>query len=93
MLRDDPERPPRVLLPGAGLARLCCEVAALGYEAQGNEFRCVCGGGGGGVGVRGALCAVMPCRAAPSPPPPPGPRLACTCASARVRLHPPLSQP
>ncbi|EFJ40541.1 hypothetical protein VOLCADRAFT_69374 [Volvox carteri f. nagariensis] len=31
-------RPPRVLIPGAGLARLCVEVAALGYEAQGNEF-------------------------------------------------------
>eukprot|EP00798_Chlamydomonas_sp_ICE-L_P009788 gene9788-7673_t len=30
--------PPRVLIPGAGLGRLCCEVAGLGYEAQGNEF-------------------------------------------------------
>eukprot|EP00195_Chlamydomonas_chlamydogama_P011198 CAMPEP_0202895146 /NCGR_PEP_ID=MMETSP1392-20130828/4405_1 /ASSEMBLY_ACC=CAM_ASM_000868 /TAXON_ID=225041 /ORGANISM="Chlamydomonas chlamydogama, Strain SAG 11-48b" /LENGTH=436 /DNA_ID=CAMNT_0049580059 /DNA_START=74 /DNA_END=1384 /DNA_ORIENTATION=- len=29
---------PRVLVPGAGLGRLCCEVAGLGYEAQGNEF-------------------------------------------------------
>lgn len=31
-------RPPRVLLPGAGLGRLCVEVAAAGFEAQGNEF-------------------------------------------------------
>lgn len=30
--------PPRVLLPGAGLGRLCIEVAAAGFEAQGNEF-------------------------------------------------------
>eukprot|EP00878_Enallax_costatus_P031497 GHUV01034445.1.p1 GENE.GHUV01034445.1~~GHUV01034445.1.p1 ORF type:complete len:306 (+),score=71.38 GHUV01034445.1:288-1205(+) len=30
--------PPRVLLPGAGLGRLCVEVAAAGFEAQGNEF-------------------------------------------------------
>mmetsp|Transcript_27342 Transcript_27342/g.73946 ORF Transcript_27342/g.73946 Transcript_27342/m.73946 type:complete len:407 (+) Transcript_27342:25-1245(+) len=29
---------PRVLVPGAGLGRLCCEIAGLGYEAQGNEF-------------------------------------------------------
>ncbi len=36
--RSNPHRPPRVLVPGAGLARLCVEVAALGYEAQGNEF-------------------------------------------------------
>ncbi|GLC38668.1 hypothetical protein PLESTB_000458200 [Pleodorina starrii] len=35
---SDPHRPPRVLIPGAGLARLCVEVAGLGYEAQGNEF-------------------------------------------------------
>jgi len=27
-----------VLLPGAGLGRLCVEVAAAGFEAQGNEF-------------------------------------------------------
>ncbi len=27
-----------MLLPGAGLARLCCEVAGAGFEAQGNEF-------------------------------------------------------
>ncbi len=27
-----------MLIPGAGLARLCVEVAAQGYEAQGNEF-------------------------------------------------------
>ncbi|KAF6266581.1 N2227-like protein-domain-containing protein [Scenedesmus sp. NREL 46B-D3] len=31
-------QPPRVLLPGAGLGRLCAEVAAAGFEAQGNEF-------------------------------------------------------
>lgn len=30
--------PPLVLLPGCGLSRLCCEVAHLGYHAQGNEF-------------------------------------------------------
>lgn len=27
-----------MLLPGAGLGRLCVEMAAAGYEAQGNEF-------------------------------------------------------
>lgn len=27
-----------MLLPGAGLGRLCVEVAAAGFEAQGNEF-------------------------------------------------------
>jgi carnosine N-methyltransferase len=35
--RSHPQ-PPRVLLPGAGLGRLCAEVAAAGFEAQGNEF-------------------------------------------------------
>ncbi|KAG2487879.1 hypothetical protein HYH03_013461 [Edaphochlamys debaryana] len=35
---SNPNRAPRVLIPGAGLARLCVEVAGLGYEAQGNEF-------------------------------------------------------
>lgn len=30
--------PPVVLVPGAGLTRLCCEVAHLGMHAQGNEF-------------------------------------------------------
>ena len=35
--RQGPD-PPRVLLPGAGLGRLCVEVAAAGFEAQGNEF-------------------------------------------------------
>ena len=30
--------PPRVVVAGAGLGRLCCELAALGYEAQGNEY-------------------------------------------------------
>ena len=29
---------PRVLVPGAGLGRLCLEVAGLGYEVQGNEW-------------------------------------------------------
>jgi len=29
--------PPRVLIPGAGLGRLCVDVAALGYAAEGNE--------------------------------------------------------
>ena len=33
------DRPaPRVLVPGAGLGRLCYEVAMRGYEAQGNEW-------------------------------------------------------
>lgn len=27
-----------MLLPGAGLGRLCVEVAAAGFETQGNEF-------------------------------------------------------
>ena len=31
-------RRPRVLIPGAGLGRLCYEVALRGYEAQGNEW-------------------------------------------------------
>ncbi|KAK9823700.1 hypothetical protein WJX72_004761 [[Myrmecia] bisecta] len=30
--------PPRVLVPGAGLGRLCLEIAKLGFEAEGNEF-------------------------------------------------------
>jgi carnosine N-methyltransferase len=30
--------PPSVLIPGAGLGRLCCEVAGLGMHAQGCEF-------------------------------------------------------
>lgn len=29
--------PPRCVVAGAGLGRLCCELAALGYDAQGNE--------------------------------------------------------
>lgn len=37
LCRQEPS-PPRVLLPGAGLGRLCVEVAAAGFEAQGNEF-------------------------------------------------------
>ncbi|GAX79740.1 hypothetical protein CEUSTIGMA_g7181.t1 [Chlamydomonas eustigma] len=38
LLGTDCSSPPAVLLPGAGLGRLCCEVAGLGYQAQGNEF-------------------------------------------------------
>lgn len=30
--------PPLVLVPGAGLGRLCLEISRLGYAAQGNEF-------------------------------------------------------
>ena len=33
-----PKEGRRVLVPGAGLARLVLEVAARGYGAQGNEF-------------------------------------------------------
>lgn len=29
--------PPRVLVPGCGLGRLCAELAALGFESIGNE--------------------------------------------------------
>lgn len=36
--RPEGHEPPSVLLPGCGLARLCCEVAGLGFQAQGNEF-------------------------------------------------------
>lgn len=36
--RPASEPAPRVLVPGAGLARLCCEIASLGYQAEGNEF-------------------------------------------------------
>lgn len=32
------QRPPRVMCPGCGLGRLPFELAAMGYEAQGNEF-------------------------------------------------------
>ncbi|KAK9841240.1 hypothetical protein WJX74_002413 [Apatococcus lobatus] len=32
------QKPPRVLVPGAGLGRLCVDIASLGCEAQGNEF-------------------------------------------------------
>lgn len=32
------EKPPRVLVPGCGLARLVVEIAALGFETEGNEF-------------------------------------------------------
>ena len=37
--REKGAPPAMVLLPGAGLARLCVEVAGLGLHAQGNEFR------------------------------------------------------
>lgn len=30
--------PPRLCVPGAGVGRLACELAALGFEVQGNEF-------------------------------------------------------
>ena len=30
--------PPRLCVPGAGVGRLACELAALGYDVQGNEF-------------------------------------------------------
>ncbi|KAI3438426.1 hypothetical protein D9Q98_000857 [Chlorella vulgaris] len=30
--------PPSVLVPGAGLARLCLEIVNLGFQAEGNEF-------------------------------------------------------
>ncbi|KAL7566699.1 hypothetical protein ACA910_017758 [Epithemia clementina (nom. ined.)] len=29
---------PRLCIPGAGVGRLACELAALGYDVQGNEF-------------------------------------------------------
>lgn len=32
------EEPPRVLVPGCGLARLCLEITNLGFQAQGCEF-------------------------------------------------------
>jgi len=32
------KKPPRILVPGLGLARLALEIYALGYEVQGNEF-------------------------------------------------------
>ena len=36
---DDEENSlPRVLVPGCGLARLCVELAGIGFEALGNEF-------------------------------------------------------
>ncbi|KAL3145964.1 hypothetical protein ABBQ38_015324 [Trebouxia sp. C0009 RCD-2024] len=34
----DADNPPRVLVPGAGLGRLCLELTNLGFEVQGNEF-------------------------------------------------------
>jgi len=33
-----PGQPPRVLVPGAGLGRLCCELVAAGYAAEGCEW-------------------------------------------------------
>lgn len=32
------ERPPCCVVPGAGLARLACEISCLGFACQGNEF-------------------------------------------------------
>lgn len=32
------ERPPCCVVPGAGLARLACEISCLGFVCQGNEF-------------------------------------------------------
>ena len=32
------DRRPRVLVPGCGLARLACDLAAAGFHATGNEF-------------------------------------------------------
>lgn len=34
----DWNRPPRVLIPGCGLARLVVEIASMGFDAEGNEF-------------------------------------------------------
>ncbi|KAI7842414.1 hypothetical protein COHA_004053 [Chlorella ohadii] len=34
----DAPQPPSVLVPGAGLARLCLEIVNMGFQAQGNEF-------------------------------------------------------
>ncbi|KAL6750018.1 N2227-like protein-domain-containing protein [Haematococcus lacustris] len=36
--KDSATAPPRVLVPGAGLGRLCCDIASCGFQAQGNEF-------------------------------------------------------
>ncbi|GMH45968.1 hypothetical protein BSKO_13932 [Bryopsis sp. KO-2023] len=40
LFRDWPDDrgPPSILVPGSGLARLCVEIAGLGFETQGNEF-------------------------------------------------------
>lgn len=35
---DKDDSPPRILVPGAGLGRLCLDIASLGFEVQGNEF-------------------------------------------------------
>jgi len=35
---DVENSPPRILVPGAGLGRLCLDIASLGFEVQGNEF-------------------------------------------------------
>lgn len=37
-VRPDDRGPPLVLVPGCGLARLCVEIAGLGFETHGNEF-------------------------------------------------------
>ena len=36
--QDDSPSPVRVCVPGAGVGRLACELASLGYAVQGNEF-------------------------------------------------------
>lgn len=36
--KGDNEKPPRILVPGAGLGRLALEIYSMGYEVQGNEF-------------------------------------------------------
>ena len=38
MCGRDPNNPPTVLLPGAGLCRLACELAAQYFFVEANEF-------------------------------------------------------
>ncbi|KAK9917794.1 hypothetical protein WJX75_008331 [Coccomyxa subellipsoidea] len=37
-LAEEGTPPPRVLVPGAGLGRLCLDIAKVGFHTQGNEF-------------------------------------------------------
>ncbi|CAL8465154.1 g4689 [Coccomyxa elongata] len=37
-LAEEGTPPPSVLVPGAGLGRLCLDIAKVGFETQGNEF-------------------------------------------------------